>query len=170
MGISFWLGLFWRRTTVAGAWASFLAATAAWWLTTQSFFVEAVAALAVAEPWRLVVERGGELQIYLPWAMLFYISAGLIAGILVSLVTKPVPAAKLENYYNLTRAPILPGEEVLAPCTLPKNAEVLAPRHVFPGTNLEIQFPSRTSIYGFLFGWAFVAGIILMFYLIAQGP
>jgi Na+/proline symporter len=168
MGIAFWLGLFWRRTTVAGAWASFSAAVLAWFLTTQGFFVAAVRALPMAESWRFVVERNGAGQIYLPWAILFYISAGLLAGIIVSLFTKPVDPARLENYYSLTRAPIQPGEELLAPCTLPPGARVEAPDYVFPGTSLMFQKPSRTSIGGFLFGWAFVAGIILMFYLIIR--
>jgi len=168
MGIAFWLGLFWRRTTVAGAWASFGAAVFAWWLTTQGFFVAAVHALPGAEAWRFVVLRNEAWQIYLPWAMLFYISAGLLLGIIVSLLTKPVAREKLENYYALTRAPIQPGEEIAAACTLPPNAAVLPPEKVFPNSNLEIQYPDRVSVYGFLFGWAFVAGIILMFYLITR--
>ncbi|MHC4706782.1 MAG: sodium:solute symporter family protein [Planctomycetota bacterium] len=36
MGIAFWLGLFWRRTTVAGAWAATLTAFSIWFLTTLS--------------------------------------------------------------------------------------------------------------------------------------
>jgi Na+/proline symporter len=36
MGIVFWLGLFWRRTTVAGAWAATLTAFSIWFLTTLS--------------------------------------------------------------------------------------------------------------------------------------
>jgi Na+/proline symporter len=36
MGIAFWLGLFWRRTTVTGAWAATLTAFAIWFLTILS--------------------------------------------------------------------------------------------------------------------------------------
>jgi Na+/proline symporter len=39
MGIAFWLGLFWRRTTPAGAWASTLSAFAVWFLTTLSVVI-----------------------------------------------------------------------------------------------------------------------------------
>jgi len=39
MGIAFWLGLFWRRTTTAGAWAATLASLGTWWLTTKTFFI-----------------------------------------------------------------------------------------------------------------------------------
>ncbi len=38
MGIAFWLGLFWRKTTVAGAWAATIASFALWWLSTQKLF------------------------------------------------------------------------------------------------------------------------------------
>jgi Na+(H+)/acetate symporter ActP len=39
MGIAFWLGLFWRRTTVKGAWAATLSAFAIWFLTTLASVV-----------------------------------------------------------------------------------------------------------------------------------
>jgi len=170
MGIAFWLGLFWRRTTPAGAWAATLTALLAWWLSTQSFFISGLSRLPFAEAWRLVIEKSAGPEVYLPWQMVFYLAAGLLAGVLVSLLTKPVAPEKLENFYALTRTQVTPGEEVTAPCTLPKGAVVPPSDNLFPRTNLEIQTPSRTSVIGFLFAWAFVAGIILLFYLIAQGP
>ncbi len=167
MGIVFWLGLFWRRTTVAGAWAATLTAFAIWWLTTQSFFISFIAGCPVAESLRFVAQKPTGPEIYLPWQMVFYLTAGTLAGILVSLLTKPVAAEKLDNFYALVRTPIAPGEKVPAPCTLPADAVVPEKRTVFPNTGLEIMIPSLTSILGFIAGWAAVAVIISAVYLIA---
>lgn len=169
MGIAFWLGLFWRRTTVAGAWAATLTAFAIWWLTTQSFFVDWVDGLAVGESLRLTVQKKGQAAIYLPWQMIFYLAGGTIAGIVVSLFTKPVAAEKLDKFYALIRTPIAPDEQISAPCTLPADAVIPPKRVLFPNTNFEIMTPSRTSVLGFLVGWGCVAVIIYAVFLITQG-
>ncbi len=168
MGIAFWLGLFWRRATVAGAWASTLVAFVVWWMTTRPFFVRFVENWAVAERLHLIVEKEGSLVINLPWQMVFYLTAGLLAGIVVSLLTKPVPDEKLENFYALARTPVTPGEKVPAPCTLPQNAVVPPRRTLFPKSNLEIGIPNRTSVIGFLAGWAAVAALIGLFVLFTR--
>jgi Na+/proline symporter len=169
MGIAFWLGLFWRRTTVAGAWAATLTAFAIWWLTTQSFFVDWLNGLAVGESLRLTVQKEGQAAIYLPWQMIFYLAGGTIAGIVVSLFTKPVAAEKLDKFYALIRTPIAPDEQISAPCTLPADAVIPPKRVLFPNTNFEIMTPSRTSVLGFLVGWGCVAIIIYAVFLITQG-
>jgi len=168
MGIAFWLGLFWRRTTVAGAWAATLTAFGTWWLTTQSFFISFMAGFPGAEHLRFVMVRSTGPEIYLPWQMVFYLAAGLAVGIVVSLFTKPVARDKLDNFYALVRTPITPGEQAPAPCTLPSGAVVPEKKSFFPNTNLEILVPSRTSIIGFLVGWGCVAAIIYSVYLIAK--
>ncbi len=169
MGIAFWLGLFWRRTTVAGAWAATLTAFAIWWLTTQSFFVDWVDGLAVGESLRLTVQKKGQAAIYLPWQMIFYLAGGTIAGIVVSLFTKPVATEKLDKFYALIRTPIAPDEQISAPCTLPADAVIPPKRVLLPNTNFEIMTPSRTSVLGFLVGWGCVAIIIYAVFLITQG-
>lgn len=95
-------------------------------------------------------------------------SAGLIAGVVASLLTKRVAAEKLDNFYALVRTPIKPGEQAPAPCTLPADAVVPEKRNVFPNTSLEIPIPSLTSVLGFLAGWGCVAAIIYSVYLIAK--
>ena len=168
MGIAFWLGLFWRRTTAAGAWASTLTAFGAWWLTTQEFFISWLGSLSMAESLTFIFIKNGVAEVYLPWQMVFYLSAGTIVGIVVSLFTKPVPEEKLDNFYALVRTPVKPGEQVSLPCTLPDDAEVPEKRNIFPNTSLEIAIPSRTSVVGFLAGWGCVAAIIYSVYLIAK--
>jgi hypothetical protein len=116
--------------------------------------------------WELSKNRNAE--VYLPWQMVFYLSAGMVAGIVVSLLTKPVAEKKLNNFYALVRTPITPGEQPAAPCTLPEDAVVPEKRNIFPNTNFEFMIPSRTSIVGFLIGWAFVVVIVAIVYMIAS--
>ena len=115
--------------------------------------------------WEVVKNRRAE--VYLPWQMVLYLSGGLVAGIIVSLLTKPVSEDKLERFYALIRTPVQPGEKVTAPCTLPVGAVVPAKRNFFPKSSLEIPIPSFLSVAGFAVGWACVAAIIYAVYLIA---
>jgi Na+/proline symporter len=168
MGIVFWLGLFWRRTTVAGAWASTLISVAIWWISTKPFFISFLANLPFAESLRLVVEKPTGMEMYLPWQMIFYLAGGLVTGVVVSLFTKPVSEEKLDNFYALVRTPITLGEEVSLPCTLPADAIVPPKRNIFPNTSLEIPVPSRTAVLGFLAGWVLSAIIVSIVYLISN--
>jgi SSS family transporter len=167
MAIAFWLGLFWRRTTVAGAWAATFTAFAVWWLTTQDFFIALIGRMPGAQSLGFIIEKASGPEILLPWQMIFYLSGGFLAGILVSLVTRPVNKDKLDRFYALLRTPIAQDEEITAPCTLPADAVVPEPRNLFPNTSLEIPIPSRISVLGFLGGWLCVAAIVVAVYLIA---
>jgi len=169
MGIAFWLGLFWRRTTAAGAWAGTLAGFGVLLFTSRIAFGEYVL-------WDFNVQFADKLpgfmlwqgKFYLPWQMIFYLSVGLLFNVLVSLFTKPVAREKLDNFYALVRTPVKLGEQVAVPCTLPADAIVPEKRSLFPNTNLEILIPSRSSVLGFLAGWGCVAAIIYSVYLIAN--
>ena len=168
MGLAFWLGLFWRRMTVAGAWATTLLGFAVMLFTSEIAFGDFMlwnfnAHFAQYLPGFMLWQ--GELS--LPWQMILYLGAGLISGIVVSLLTKPVASEKLDNYYALIRTPIKPGEQIEAPCTLPEGAVVPEKRNIFPNTNLELMIPSRMSVVGFLVGWGFVAAIVVVVYMIA---
>ncbi len=165
MGIAFWLGLFWRRSTSAGAWAATFAAFFAWWLTTQGFFISFLADIPIATSWRFVVERNGALQVYLPWQMIFYLAVGMSAGIIVSWLTKPSSNIKLDNFYALVRTPVRKGEDITGPCTLPTGSVVPNKRKLIPLKNWEALQPSRTSVLGFLIGWILVillVGIVVI--------
>ena len=108
------------------------------------------------------------MTIYLPWQMVFYLAGGTAAGIIVSLLTRDVAKDKLDIFYALIRTPVRAGEKIITPCTLPEGAEVPDRRKLFPKTNIEIPFPSRTSVIGFLIGWICVAALIGAVYLITQ--
>ena len=171
MGIAFWMGLFWRRASTAGAWASTLTALFTWWLTSQSFFIQFLDRFAWADTLRFVVHFDETPEIYLPWQMIAYLSAGLAVGIVVSLLSRPRERAALDQYYQLIHTPVLTEEPNPAqPCTLPEGVEPLPNRTFFPNSQFEIPVPSRRSVGGFAVGCALVAGIIAFVYWIAALP
>src|SRR5262249_17810945 len=90
----------------------------------------------------------------------FYLTAGTVAGIVVSLLTRPVAEEKLVRFFSLTRTPIVPGEVVVEPCTLPLGVEVPDRPMLATAFGLEIPRPSRTSVLGFLAGWAAVGALV----------
>ena len=155
---------------MAGAWAATLVSFAVMLFTSKISFGKYVpwdfnAHFAAYLP-EFMLSNTGEIQ--LPWKMILYLGSGLISGIVVSLLTRSVAKEKLENFYALIRTPITPGEQVDKPCTLPAGAVVPERRNLFPNTSLEIAIPSRISIIGFLVGWACVAAIVCVVYLIAR--
>ena len=160
MGLVFWIGLFWRRMTVAGAWATTLTGFTVWWLTTQPRFIEWVADFSQAESLRLVWMEKGELTVYVPWQILAYMTIASVAGIIVSLFTKPVARNKLDRFYELTRTPVQPGEEIDRPCALPPGVAPAARRMITTAFGLEIPMPSRASVIGFVAAWVAVAILI----------
>ena len=161
MGIAFWLGLFWRRATVAGAWASTGAAFFMWWLTTTEAFVGWAGVLSPG-----FVHNG---EIYLPWQMIFYLVAGLVAGIVVSLLTEPVAEEQLDRYYELVRTPVAAGEPVLEePCTIPAGIAIPPKRNVFTDSSIEVMVPDRSSVYGFAASWGLVGVLIYFFFAVTR--
>lgn len=169
MGIVFWLGLFWRRTTMAGAWATAVAGFGSWFLATRPFFVTFIQGLPFSDSLRLIwTEAGKDPVIYEPWKIAFYMIAATGAGIIVSLLTRPVDKDRLDRFYDLTRTPIQPGEEIEEPCTLPAGVEPAKRRMLVTAFGLEIPMPSRTSVIGFLAGWLAVAALIGGFVLLVR--
>lgn len=159
IGLPLMVGLVWRGLTPAGAWATTLGAYGTWWLTTQKPFVALLGGLPGAETLGLVsAARAGAMA--LPWQILFYVVAGVLAGILVSRFTRPLPTEKLDLFYALMRTPIQQGETVEQACTLPAGVTPPPARHLFPGSGIELLVPSRRTVLGFLAGCAAVVGLI----------
>ena len=160
MGIAFWIGLYWRRTTVAGAWAATLTSLGA-------FIFTSTKPLGVV-PWDFNARFAEKLpafmlwegKLYLPWQMIIYLSAGFVVLVVVSLFTKKVPAENLERFYACLRTPIGPDEPETEPFTLPAGVEP-APRQVLiDHPDFEIPRPTMIGIFGFLAAWAGVAILI----------
>ncbi|MCA9261587.1 MAG: hypothetical protein KDA61_20360, partial [Planctomycetales bacterium] len=161
MGIAFWMGLLWRRATPAGAWASTLAGFGLWRLTSLPQVADAVGEWPIALDWRVVqVTPGGSLEFYEPWVIVIYTVGALVAGVIASLVTRPVPRERLDRFYALTRTPVAPGEIVASPCTLPVGMEPASRKMWCTAWGLEIPRPSNTSLAGFAAGWVAVFALI----------
>lgn len=160
MGLVFWIGLFWRRMTVAGAWATTITGFAAWWVSTQPWFIQWLKGMPAAESLRLLWNEGQTPVVYLPWQILFYSSVASMIGIAVSLVTPAVDPIKLKRFYQLSRTPVQVGEKVLQPCTVPRETPTIDRRMLLTAGGLEIPVPSRTSVVGFVIVWLLVGGII----------
>ncbi len=154
MGAAFWLGLFWRRTTVAGAWAATLVGFAILFFTSlPQFHAWAVEHLPDNMIW------DGRFRD--SWQIAAYLSGAFLSGILVSLITPRVDKAKLDQLYACLRTPVQPGEtHQERPFTLPPNVEVPPARKLINHPDFEIAAPSRLSVYGFLFFWAWVVLLI----------
>ncbi len=86
---------------------------------------------------------------YLPWQMIFYLDAGLLAGIAASMVSVRPSKEKLDRFYALVRTPVQPGEVVDAPCTCPWAAnrrKPFPPIGPYPITALRSIFGTRVAL------------------------
>jgi len=160
MAIAFWLGIFWRRATAAGAIAATFSTIIVWWATTWSPVVGWLATLPALESAPFVIGSGEAARIYLPWQMVFYLVGGLIGGVAVSLATEPKDEESLDRFYALLRTPVKPEEQPVVPCTLPEDAVVPPRRVFFPDSSFEIPIPTKRGLLGFLIGWACVGLIV----------
>lgn len=150
MGIAAWVGFVWRRATVAGAWAGTMATLAVWIFMQNvdlSFY-----------KWEFNTRYADSLPEFMlsngvlskPWHMICYLSAGLMALIAVSLVTRPVEKSKLESFFDCLRTPVSDGEPEGEPCTLPTGV-LPAPRRVLiEHPDFEIPVPSMVTVMGFV--------------------
>ncbi len=168
MGIAFWAGLFWRRATVAGAWAATLSSLGAFVFTSTK--------LLGVVPWDFNARFAHRLpdfmlwqgELYLPWQMIIYLSAGFVALVVVSLLTGRVPAEKLDRFYACLRTPIGPNEPESEPFTLPPGVQP-GPRNVLiQHRDFEIPKPTLIGIGGFLAAWVGVGLLVGAVYWIIQ--
>lgn len=153
MGAAFWLGLFWRGSTVAGVWAGTLSALFVMWVTAWPAF----------QPW--YAANMPEFMIWegsfrLSYSIFFYLLTGFGVAILVSLFTKRVSEERLDRVYRCIRTPVTGEEPHAAPFTLPEDVEPVVPRKLIDHPDFEIYYPSATSIGGFVFFWACVIALI----------
>ena len=163
MGIAFWLGLFWRRTTTAGAWASTLGAFGMLILTDQSFFIR-----FVEDIYPSIVNSDGSAMV-LHWQMIFYLVTGFSLGIIVSLLTKPEDNNKLDRFYELVRTRVDAEEDsTAAPCTIPEGVTIPPKRLLLKAGGLELLVPNKTSVTGFIISWLAVGTMILAFYVLTR--
>ena len=166
MGIAFWLGLFWRRTSVAAAWTGTLAGFATLIFTSKIAFGKYV-------PWDFNAQFADILPAFmlwegklsLPWQMIIYLTVGFITAIIVSLFTRRVDSSQLERFYVCLRTPIKPGEpEPDRPFTLPAGVEPGPRRSLISHPDFEIPVPTLVGAVGFFATWVCVGLLIAAFF------
>ncbi len=159
MGIPFWVGIFWRRATPAGAWAStlvaFLVAVVMGNVLAPVFDVNAFGAAYL--PSFMMLDG----VVRLPVQMLAYLSCGLLAMVGVSLWTKPVAADRLDRMYRALHTPVDEREPTpTAPFEVPEGSEPRPTPKVIDHPDFEIRYPSRVGGAGFAVAWIWVAALI----------
>jgi len=160
MAPAFWLGVFWRGATTAGAWAATLSTALTWWLTSLTATASTLAAWPWAKSLGVVASREDTFVVTTPWQMLAYLTAGFAGGIVISLCTRKNEQRQLDRFYELMRTPVQADEVISAPCTLPIGVTAPPRRVLFSSSSLEIPVPSRWAMSGFLVGWLLVFAII----------
>ena len=154
MGAAFWIGLFWRRATVAGAWAATLTGFAILFFTSlPAFHGWAAGNLPEVMIW------DGKFRD--SWQILCYLLGGFGMGIAVSLFTKRVPEEKLDRVYRCLRTPVDEAEpHQPEPFMLPEGLDVPAPRKLIDHPDLEIPMPTLLGMSGFVGLWVCVGLLI----------
>lgn len=158
MGIAFWVGLFWRRATTAGAWAGTLVSFAALLITSK---FDLAGKLPDFMFW--------EGKLHLPWQMVIYLSSGFVSLVVVSLFTRRVPAERLDRLYACLRTPIGENEPEGAVFTLPEGVAAAERRVLIDHPDFEIPRLSLVGLVGFVGSWAAVGGLIGFVYWIMGG-
>ncbi len=164
MGIAFWVGLYWRRATVAAAWAGTLASFAVLLFTSKIDLLGWDFNKHFAQYLPSFMLLDGKLL--LSWQMVLYLVVGFVVTIIVSLLTRPVDPARLDRMFACLRTPIAPNEPETKPFTLPAGM-IPPPRKVLidlPG--FEIPRPSKIGLVGFVVSWAIVIVLIWSVYVI----
>jgi SSS family transporter len=169
MGIAFWVGLFWRRATVAGAWAGTIVSFAAWLFTSKLEFGPRGAKFVLWDFSARFADKLPEFMVWegklhLPWQMVIYLAAGFAAIVVVSLFTKRVAKERLDRLYACLRTPIGENEPEGAVFTLPKGVEAPVRRVLIGHPDFEIPRPSFVGISGFLGSWVLVGVLIWVVY------
>ncbi len=157
IGISMWFGIFWRRWNTNAVWVSTLAAAISWiivshngtWLHDQ---------LPQFENLFRQTESGWVMLDM--WQSLSYLGAGVLAGVVTSLVSRPQAAKQLDPFFTLLRTPVHEDEIVPGPCMVPENNSLRESVIEFAG----FQFPTPTKfgVGGFIVAWILVFAIVGM--------
>jgi len=163
IGISLWIGLMWRGWTPVAVWVSSMAATTMWAVCN---FAPGV--IDGADFLDFMLRGTGEsVRVADVWTMVAFMSAGVVSGLVVSLLTPRTPQKKLDHFFRLMRTPVREGEIIPEPCTLPEDAADPVPK-LFNHPDIEIPRPTLLDLGGFAAAWIFVGLIIWLTYWLAQ--
>jgi Na+/proline symporter len=153
MGAVMWAGVLWRRATSAGAWAGVIVLFVTWFVLGPPGMLLKQFLHAHAFHLPVMLGRYGQKQ-DVPQLMLRYLPPGVLALIVVSLLTKPQPKKQLDNFYLLLKTPV-GREQVLIDAGVPV---VYTGSH--QGNALELRKPALVH-----WGGALVAAVLCVMFL-----
>lgn len=153
IGISMWFGIFWRRWNSMAVWVATSCAGIAWGVA--AFYPETLYQFLPEYMFRKL-DTGWVM--YDSWQSLFYLSAGVLGGVITSLVTWPQPEQQLDNFFALMRTPVQEGEINRTPCTVPEFNLVREPVIEFAG--FQFPRPTKLGVGGFVIAWICVFAIV----------
>jgi Na+/proline symporter len=164
IGISYWMGMLWPKANRYGAWASFIVAS--------------TIAILVGDMFKF------SLGLPFQWTTAIYIPAGFLTNIVVSLLTRPEPGQKLDQFYALLDTPVgkesrlrekgfeiiyEPGADLEAPPeSAPLKEKLKKPDQGLILAGLlkkgkRLNFTRYSDdLLGFLVAWGFVAFVIFV--------
>lgn len=161
MGISFWMGFFWKRYNSAGAWASTVSAFLIWLFLGTAMGAELMQSIGD----NFVTMKDGVVKTSLPWQMLLYVVGGVIIGIIATLCTKKPDEEQLNVFYSLVHTPVSDDESMPEKgCTLPVGVNAGEEKSFALPGNIHIPIPNKLTVSGFSISWGIVFAMIAFLY------
>ena len=155
IGISMWFGIFWRRWNTKAVWIATIAAGLAWF--TVGNYPNEILAKIPALSGMFRVEGKGHVMLD-AWQTVCYMGAGVLAGVATALLTRPQSAAQLDPFFTLLRTPVMAGEKVSDPCTVPENNPHR--EDVIEFADFQFNRPTKLGMVGFVIAWVLVFAIV----------
>lgn len=141
VGISVAMGILWKRMNSSGMFCSTISASVVFIISRYS------------------LDLSRDLTIGLP------IFAGMVAGIIGSLVTSPPDEGQMEKFYRKIYTPIGEEEKLL----LPLEEAVPESKRMVSAGGLFLVKPSRESWVGFILIWVACAACVMTMYYLIKG-
>jgi Na+/proline symporter len=177
MGVIVWAGVLWRRTNAAGAWAGVIVLFLGWAVLgpigerirtqvnapVRTDAARIVDPIADSQPQAIPQWVGGYAgKQYIPELMVRYLPAGIVALIVVSLLTKPPPQKQVDDFFMLLRTPV--GQEQKL---IDANVKI-----IYSGSSnanaLEAKHPALVHWGGFALAALVSAAILALLFVLAR--
>lgn len=155
IGISMWFGIFWKRWNTSAVWAATLTAAATWFIVG---YYPADIRSALPFTAGMFRETDSGFVMLDMYQSLCYLGAGVVAGVITALLTKPQAPEQLDHFFTLLKTPVREGEELQGPCMVPENNNEREP--VIEIGSFQFPKPTKLGVGGFVIAWILVFVIV----------
>ncbi len=163
IGISMWFGIFWRRWNTTAVWTATGAAAVAWFIV--GYYPNEILN-QFPQLSGMFRESGAGFVMLDMWQSVCYLGAGVVVGVATALLTRPQSPEQLDRFFTLLRTPVIKGEKVLEPCTVPEDNRQRDP--VIEIGNFQFNRPTKLGVGGFVIAWVLVFAIVGVTKLLSQ--